>query len=110
MIALDDFGSGYNSEGVLLKMQPHIVKLDMELVRDVDKDSVRQQMVDNLIGFCHSQNILVLAEGVEQEMELSILMQMGVDLFQGYYIARPELEVRLLNPAIVEKIRELSRK
>ena len=110
MIALDDFGSGYNSEGVLLKLKPHIVKLDMELVRDVDQDFVQRQMVDNLIGFCHSQNILVLAEGVEREAELSALMEMGVDLFQGHYIARPELEVSSLDPAVVEKIKELSKK
>lgn len=108
MIAIDDFGSGYNSESILLKLHPHIVKLDMELVRHIDQDENRQNMLESLIPLCHQQNILVAAEGVETYEELKTLFEMQVDLFQGYYLCRPELEVRPLNPYIVEKLAELS--
>lgn len=109
MIAIDDFGSGYNSESILLKLHPDIVKLDMELVRHIDEDKDRQNMLKSLIPLCHRQDILVAAEGVETFEELKILYEMEVDLFQGYYLCRPELEVRPLNPYIVEKLQELAK-
>ena len=109
MVAIDDFGSGYNSESILLKLHPHIVKLDMELVRHIDEDQDRQNMLKSLIPLCHQQDILVAAEGVETSEELEILFDMDVDLFQGYYLCRPELEVRPLNPYIVAKLKELAK-
>lgn len=109
MIAIDDFGSGYNSESILLKLHPDIVKLDMELVRNIDEDRDRQNMLRSLIPLCHQQHILVAAEGVETFGELEILFELDVDLFQGYYLCRPELEVRPLNPYIVEKMKELAK-
>lgn len=110
MIAIDDFGSGYNSESILLKLHPDIVKLDMELVRNIDRDKDRQSMLKSLIPLCHQQKILVAAEGVETFDELRSLYELDVDLFQGYYLCRPELEVRPLNPYIVEKLKGLSEK
>lgn len=109
MIAIDDFGSGYNSESVLLKLHPDIVKLDMELVRNIDEDVERQNMLESLIPMCHQQGILIAAEGVETYAELEILFDMNVDLFQGYYLCRPEMEVRPLNPYIVKKLKELTK-
>ena len=66
-------------------------------------------MLKSLIPLCHQQDILVAAEGVETSEELEILFEMDVDLFQGYYLCRPELEVRPLNPYIVEKLKELTK-
>lgn len=109
MIAIDDFGSGYNSESILLRLHPDIVKLDMELVRHIDEDTDRQTMLKSLIPLCHQQKILVAAEGVETYGELAVLYDLEVDLFQGYYLCRPELEVRPLNPYIVEKMKELAK-
>lgn len=110
LVAIDDFGSGYNSESILLKLHPDIVKLDMELVRNIDEDKDRQNMLQSLIPLCHQQNILVTAEGVETLEELNTLYAMEVDLFQGYYLGRPELELRPLNPYIVEILKGLSKK
>lgn len=109
LVAIDDFGSGYNSESILLRLHPHIVKLDMELVRHIDQDESRQNMLKSLIPLCHSQNIMVAAEGVETCGELGALFELEVDLFQGYYLCRPELEVRPLNPGVVEELKELAK-
>lgn len=108
MVAIDDFGSGYNSESILLKLHPDIVKLDMELVRHIDQDSNRQNMLRSLIPLCHRLDILVAAEGVETYGELETLFELEADLFQGYYLCRPELEVRPLNPYIIEILKELA--
>ena len=110
MIALDDFGSGYSSEGSLLNLNVSIVKLDMELVQGIHESPDKQELAANLIHYCKERGILVLAEGVEQAEELQAMMTLGADLFQGYYLGRPEREIRPVNPYVVEKLRVLSQK
>lgn len=108
MVAVDDLGSGYNGETVLIDIKPDIAKLDMKLIRNIHEDEDRQQMVKYLLSYLNANEIMVLAEGVENIEELQYLMDLGIELFQGYYIGRPELEIRPLNPFIVEKMRMLS--
>ena len=110
MIALDDFGSGYSSEGTLLNMEVNIVKLDMGLVSGIDKNRDKQELAANLIHYCKERNILVLAEGVERIEEVHTMLLLGADLFQGYYFGRPELEIRPVNPYVIEKMRKLLQK
>lgn len=110
MVALDDFGAGYSTDSVLLRLHPDLVKLDMGLVSNIDKDENRRAIACNLIDYCHERGVLVVAEGVERIEELETLMKIQVDLFQGYYLARPEVEIRPLNPYVIEKIQELSKK
>lgn len=110
MVALDDFGSGYSNEGSLLNLNVNIVKLDMELVQGIDENPDKQELAANLIHYCKARGILVLAEGVERIEELHTMLMLGADLFQGYYLGRPELEIRPVNPYVVEKLRVLSQK
>ena len=110
MVALDDFGSGYSNEGSLLNLNVNIVKLDMELVQGIDENPDKQELAANLIHYCKERGILVLAEGVERIEELHTMLMLGADLFQGYYLGRPELEIRPVNPYVVEKLRVLSQK
>ncbi|WP_349228376.1 EAL domain-containing protein [Ventrimonas faecis] len=110
MVALDDFGSGYSSEESLLNLNINIVKLDMELVQGIDENPDKQELAANLIHYCKERGILVLAEGVERIEELHTMLMLGADLFQGYYLGRPELEIRPVNPYVVEKLRVLSQK
>ena len=109
-ILLDDFGSGYSSEGTLLNMEVNIVKLDMGLVSGIDKNRDKQELAANLIHYCKERNILVLAEGVERIEEVHTMLLLGADLFQGYYFGRPELEIRPVNPYVIEKMRKLLQK
>lgn len=108
--AVDDFGTGYNSESVLLHMRPEIVKVDMSLVRQIHKDAKRQMILKNLLEFAINNDICVLAEGVETEEELVFLLDCGIFLFQGYYIARPQIEIRPLDPYIAGKMKALAGK
>lgn len=87
--ALDDYGTGYNSEKNLISLMPKYIKVDMSLIRDVEKYQERQKLISGLISFAHEKDMLVLAEGVETIAELNCLLTLGVDLFQGYLFAYP---------------------
>lgn len=90
--ALDDFGAGYAGLSLLSQFQTDLIKIDMELLRDIDANNVKQAIVRGLVGIAAELGITLLAEGVETEAELSVLKALGIDLFQGYYFARPQLE------------------
>lgn len=92
LTAIDDFGAGYSGLNLLAEFQPHIVKLDMALTRDIDRDAVRRAIVGGVVGTCKALGCKVIAEGIESPGELDTLRQMGVSLFQGYLFARPALE------------------
>ncbi len=104
MVALDDYGSGYNSDLGLLSIHPDIVKLDRSLIANVETDSSRQAMVKKIIGFCREQNIMVLAEGVETYEQMAYLLKMDVDYLQGYYICRPAPLPNFDNEKIMKEI------
>jgi EAL domain-containing protein (putative c-di-GMP-specific phosphodiesterase class I) len=92
MTAIDDFGAGYAGLNLLADFQPDLIKLDMDLIRGVDGDRVRQILVETTLDMCRKLGIRVIAEGIETRAELDCLRQMGVELFQGYLIARPGFE------------------
>ena len=90
--AIDDFGSGYAGLNLLADFQPDLLKLDMELIRGIDQDGVRQVLVDGTLQMCRRLGVEVIAEGVETREELAVLKGMGIQLFQGYLLARPGFE------------------
>lgn len=89
IISLDDYGTGINDMSRVIFIQPKIVKLDRSLISDIDKDLYKQANVKEIIVMLHLTNKLVVAEGVETAEEFEILKELGADLFQGYYLARP---------------------
>ncbi len=93
LIAVDDFGSGYSTDRNLLRINPNFIKIDMSIVRDIDKDRNRYQLVKNIIDYARSINIKTIAEGIENELEMRALLELGADFLQGYYLAKPNLEI-----------------
>lgn len=89
MFALDDYGSGYNTEINLLELHPYFIKVDISIVRDIDSDYNKQQIVNNIVTYAHKRDMLVVAEGLETAKELEMVLELGVDLLQGYFLARP---------------------
>ena len=89
LLAADDFGTGINSLELIEQMSPHIVKLDREVISGIDHISEKQENVKNLVNLFHSKGITVVAEGVEEKEEFEYLQSLGVDLYQGYHLARP---------------------
>jgi EAL domain-containing protein (putative c-di-GMP-specific phosphodiesterase class I) len=91
LTAIDDFGSGYAGLTLLAQLRPDILKLDMALVRDIHLSHAKQVIVAGIVEIARALDILVLAEGVETEEELTVLRAAGLSLFQGYLFARPAL-------------------
>ena len=89
MLAADDFGTGINTLELIEFMSPHVVKLDRELISGIDHIREKQENVKNLVSLFHSKNYLIVAEGIEEKEEFEYLVGLGIDLFQGYYLARP---------------------
>lgn len=89
--ALDDFGAGYAGLGLLSKLQPDLIKIDMDLLRDIHQSHAKQTIVAGIVGIARSLYIHVLAEGVENDAELTVLRAAGITLFQGYHFAKPAL-------------------
>ena len=89
LLAADDFGTGINNLERIEFMSPHIVKLDREVISGIDHISEKQENVRKLVDLFHSKDIKVVAEGVEEKEEFECLQGLGVDLYQGYYLARP---------------------
>lgn len=92
-IAIDDYGSGYSNESKLLHNNPNYIKIDISLISSIESDRKKQFLVSSVIQFASKYGIKVLGEGVETKEELQMLIELGVDLVQGFYLARPETEI-----------------
>jgi len=88
-IAVDDLGAGYAALGALATLEPEVVKLDMSLVRDLDRHPTKRRVVGAITTLCRELGSRVVAEGVETRDELHALLEAGVELVQGYLLARP---------------------
>jgi EAL domain-containing protein (putative c-di-GMP-specific phosphodiesterase class I) len=99
--AIDDFGAGHAGLALLTKFQPDIVKLDMELIRGIDRDFVKRTIVKNTIRMLHDLGIRPLCEGVETSEELCVLRDLGVELMQGYLLAKPAFEALAIPSPVV---------
>jgi EAL domain-containing protein (putative c-di-GMP-specific phosphodiesterase class I) len=88
-IAVDDLGAGYAGLTSLVDLDPEVVKLDMALVRDIDTEPRKRRVVGSLIRLCAELGRQVIAEGVETAGELAVLRELGCELVQGYFLAKP---------------------
>lgn len=98
-VAIDDFGAGNAGLSLLADIQVEMVKLDMGLIRNCDRDRTRRVILGSVVGACRELGITIVAEGIETEAEYRTLREIGVELMQGYLFARPGF--RSLPPAQV---------
>lgn len=91
LIAIDDLGSGYSALNTLAEIEPDFIKFDMSLIRGIDTNPVRQNLVRNMRAFADDLDVKVVAEGVETRGEYETVRDIGCHLVQGYYFARPAL-------------------
>jgi len=89
-VALDDLGAGYSSLNLIHQLRPDIIKLDMELVRDVHVDAYKAAIVQKMLEIARQLGIQTVAEGIETPEELRWVRAHGVDFVQGYLISRPQ--------------------
>jgi EAL domain-containing protein (putative c-di-GMP-specific phosphodiesterase class I) len=91
-IAIDDFGSGYSGLNLLADFPADIIKLDMALIRNVDRRPAALAIVGQMVKLAKSLGSHLIAEGVETVEEYVALRSSGVYLMQGYLLGRPAFE------------------
>jgi EAL domain-containing protein (putative c-di-GMP-specific phosphodiesterase class I) len=92
-IAVDDVGSGFASLDTVVEIRPNIVKIDRQLVREAYKDDLKYNIMEAIIAFSKKSKMLTIAEGIEQEKELEVVNDLGVDAIQGYLLASPTPDI-----------------
>lgn len=98
-LAIDDYGTGYSNSSNLLKYAPDYIKIDRSLISDIQNDLKKQQLVTQIVEFCHENKLKSIAECIETVQELKTVIRLGVDFVQGYYLAKPR-------PLFLKKIRD----
>ena len=88
-LAVDDLGAGYAGLTSFAALNPHVVKLDMSLVRGADKEPVKQRLIGSMASLSKVFGIMVVAEGIETPAERDTVIALGCDLVQGFLIGRP---------------------
>lgn len=96
-IAIDDFGAGYGGLKMLSVLEPDFVKIDRHFFKDSPKGNINFNLIDSIATACHRIGIEVIAEGIENDKDLRICRETGIDLVQGYLLARPS--AALVGPA-----------
>ncbi|MBN1898218.1 MAG: EAL domain-containing protein [Spirochaetes bacterium] len=88
-IAIDDTGTGYSNLQSLLQIRMQYIKIDISLIRNIDKDPLKQELVRALTQLGNSINARVIAEGIETKSELKTLLKLGIVIGQGFIFAKP---------------------
>lgn len=88
-VAIDDFGDGYSSIARICEVQPEFIKVDISMVRDIDKSEWKYSALKALCSYCKKRETKLIAEGIETKEELEILISLGIHYGQGYYLGKP---------------------
>lgn len=88
-VAIDDFGAGHSGLDMFARFAPDEIKLDMNLVRNIDRDPRRRAIVSAVVHMCHELDTLLIGEGIETSAEAETLRELGVRYHQGFWYARP---------------------
>lgn len=103
-IAIDDVGAGYSGLRTIRETKPNFIKIDMELIRNIDSDSFKEALINAFLNFSISTNVQLIAEGIETEGELLKLIEMGVHYGQGYFLQRPSKTITKVRQEVIELI------
>ena len=87
--AVDDVGGGYASLEAIVATKPEVVKIDRHIIYGIVKDAFKRSIVKFIVAFCKENGILSVAEGIESKEDLDVLIELGVDAGQGYYLSKP---------------------
>jgi EAL domain-containing protein (putative c-di-GMP-specific phosphodiesterase class I)/FixJ family two-component response regulator len=88
-VAIDDAGAGFASLRHTLQLDPDILKIDVSIVRDLDRHRGRRALASALTRFADEMGMVVIAEGIETQAEFDTLLELGVGFGQGFYLAEP---------------------
>lgn len=90
MIAIDDAGAGYSSLQSIAEIRPDFIKMDMSLISGVAQNPIKKIMLETFVTFAERINSTLIAEGIENEEDLRIVIRCGIPLAQGFFLGRPK--------------------
>ncbi len=96
-LVVDDLGAGYSNLKIIADLEPKVVKLDRQLVQDLDKKPRQQKLVAFTVSLCNELGAAVVAEGIETRDELKAVVDSGAQYGQGYLLARPAFPMPAVN-------------
>lgn len=103
-IALDDTGAGYSGLRMIAETNPQYIKIDMELIRDIDKKPINQALVKALKEFAYATNMNIIAEGIETKNELKTIIDLGIKYGQGYLLQKPIEILSEIKTSVIDMI------
>ncbi len=110
LIALDDVGAGHSNLNRITLLKPDLLKVDRYLAQNIQGDFYKQEVFKSLVGLSHKIGALTLAEGIETQEEALTVMDLGVDMIQGYYFSKPrrlgEIDERAVGARVEEVAQE----
>lgn len=109
LIAIDDVGAGYSGLKTINEVRPNFIKIDMDLVRNIDKDAFKQALLKAFVDTSMTTNIKIIAEGIETKEELKTLVLLGVHAGQGYYLKKPAKQFETIDHEVVTRIRDYNK-
>ena len=108
-IAIDDVGAGYSGMKTINEIRPNYIKIDMDLIRGIDKNAFKQALIKAFVDTAMITNIKIIAEGIETKEELKTLIILGVHAGQGYFLQKPSSTFHELTPEILTRIRDYNK-
>jgi diguanylate cyclase len=88
-LAIDDFGTGYSSLSYLPELPVNAIKIDRSFLKNINPDSQTAAMIRSIVGMAHTMNMVAIVEGVEEETQLALILELGADEVQGFLVGRP---------------------
>ena len=107
---MDDVGAGYSGLNRVVNTSPNYLKVDIELVRDIQKHKKKEIMMEFLLHYCNETGAILIAEGIETEAELECLCRLGVHYGQGYFLGRPDRTFKNVRNEAMLVLRRLDNK
>lgn len=98
--AIDDFGAGFAGLSLLADFQTDIIKVDRELIINIDQNLARQAILVGILKMAQMMGLKIVCEGVETPEEYKFLKESGVQFMQGYLFAKPAIERLVLDSEI----------
>ena len=109
-ISVDDFGVGASNLNLICHVRPNFLKLDRQLFSDFQHDLFKQQIIKSAVEFARATETCLIAEGIEQEDELLMLLDLGVLHGQGYFFARPQAGLTELSRELTTQLNVINRR
>lgn len=109
LIAIDDVGAGYSGLKTIHEVRPNFIKIDMDLIRNIDKDAFKQALLKAFVDTSLTTNIKIIAEGIETKEEMKTLILLGVHAGQGFFLKKPSVHFETIDEDILIRIKDYNK-